>query len=163
MLTLPATSTEGTPLKAETAEDTAKTVVTTQTKLERDRTDMALTKIADTTVTEPRTNTNKEVSIAINDKLPSPEEQDLLSPANVPHQSQYSLPLMTNSADLATAMKKSLTMMNIHSVLNTPSLQHPSLSQSLLLYMKQSLNPLTNQSPKFMRSLLLLPNTSSLP
>ena len=179
MLTLPATSTEGTPLKAETAEESAETDVMTQTKLERDQTDMALTKIADTTVTEPKTNMNREVLIAINVKLPSkhpsPEEQDLLSPANVPHQSQCSLPLKTNTADLATALKKSLTMMNIHSVLNmalnTPSLQHPRLSQSLLLYMKQSQNPFTNQSPilymsqspKFMRNLLLLPHTSSPP
>ena len=107
-LTLPATSTEGTPLKAETAEESTKTGVMTQTKLERDQTDTALTKIADTTVTAPQTNLNKEVFLAINDKLLSPEGQGLLSPAVVPHQSQCSLPLMT--ADLATAMKKSLKM-----------------------------------------------------
>jgi len=158
-LTLPATSTEGTPLKAETAEESAETDVMTQTKLERDQTDTALTKIADTTVTAPQTNLNKEVFLAINDKLLSPEGQGLLSPAVVPHQSQCSLPLMT--ADLATAMKKSLKMMNIHSALNTPSLQHPSPNLSPLLYMKRSQNPYMSQSLRFMRHLLLLPHTSS--
>ena len=141
MPTLPATSTDRTPLKAETAEESAMTDVTTQTKLESDRTDMALTKIAVMTVIIPQTNLNKEVFLATKDKLPqSPEGQDLLSPAVVTHQFQHSPRVKTNLADLATAHNMNLqtmkTSMNsaLSMVLNTLSLNPSQLVRMVTVH-----------------------------
>ena len=142
MLTLPATSTETTPLKEETKEESARTDVTTQTKQERDQTDKALTKTAVTTVILPQTNLNKEVFLATNDRLPlNPEDKDQLSHPQPPDQGHSSPPVVPNLPDLPTAKTILTTLsMALSMALNMPSL-HPSLSsvRSISVMNKKSL------------------------
>ena len=142
MLTLPATSTEATPLKEETTEESARTDVTTQTKLERDQTDMELTKTADTTVILPQTNLNKAVFLATNDRLPlNPEDKDQLSHPQSPDQGHSSPPVVTNLPDLLTAKTILMTLITALSMaLNMLSL-HQSLSSvsSISIMSKKSL------------------------